>query len=427
MSSSQLTLPEHPSKKSKKKINKGLFAVVILQIAILSLLLLPKTKTTTKEHSYEYIQKTALKLEEMGLRKAASQVWLKYLQVCDLSNTKLAALHLRIAKLLQNDNNHIDAISHFVTAQKLGSEKKRQIAQSMSESLQQIKRFQAMENVLKEQVEFGHKKQSIKVLAQIGKLEITEDDLQKIIEEQIALKTNLMRLAFPEMAHQNNNFFKEMHKQYDTPKGKQRALQEYLFQEVLWRKALEDELHEQALHHKKIKSIAKKMLVDEVLQREIKKQIVVLPEEIRAFFQQNTDKFNEPAFAKITLKSFADEESAQVASLDDKEMEQAITVTSQTTTLEPFGDISKIISLIFTQEKPQEIHKVGEQIIRLWVHQVEAQKKKTFEEVQEQIRPQIYQRKYQAIMKSFMEQLYTKHKVQIYASEEAQQPKRENK
>merc|ERR1712170_139032 len=210
---------------------------------------------------------------------------------------------------------HEKAAKYFALSQRLekNEETKRQIAQQLSDSLAEMKRFSAMDDVVKEHVEFGYEKKAKEALAQIGGIEIYADDVQKIVAQQIATKTNLMRLAFPQMS-QNTQLMEGMQKQYETAE-KKAALEEYLFHEVLWRKALDDGLHEENMHKKNIKSIAKRLLVQEVLQREVNRQIVVLPDEITSYYQQNTAQFVTSASAKVTVKDFPDEEMAKKATL----------------------------------------------------------------------------------------------------------------
>lgn len=418
----QLQLPQHPNAKQRKKNIRWAFVViVVLQLATITVLLLPKNKLPSADTAY--LQKTAIKLEEMNLRGAAVDVWLQYIAKTNMDDDKRAALYLRVARLLQNDTQHEKAAQYFVLSQRLekNEETKRQIAQHLSDSLGEMKRFSAMDDVVKEQVEFGYEKKAKEALAQIGNVEIYSDDVQKIVTQQIATKTNLMRLAFPQMS-QNTQLMEGMHKQYETAEGKKAALEEYLFHEVLWRKALEDGLHEENSHKKNMKSIAKRLLVQDILQREVNRQIVVLPDEITSFYQQNSAQFVTSAFAKITVKDFAEEEMANQATLAPEEQEKAITITAETKTVEGIGDISAIVADIFSATPSgKTVYAMGEKFVRVWIHEKEKQKQQPLEEVREQIQSQIYQKKYQMIMQQFMQQLYNKYNVEVF-SKQNQEP-----
>lgn len=418
----QLQLPQHPNTKQRKKNIRWAFVVIVgLQLATIAVLLLPKNKLPSADTAY--LQKTAIKLEEMNLRGAAVDIWLQYIAKTSMDDDKRATLYLRVARLLQNDMQHEKAAKYFVLCQRLekNEETKRQIAQYLSDSLGEMKRFSAMDDVVKEQVEFGYEKKAKEALAQIGNVEIYSDDVQKIVTQQIATKTNLMRLAFPQMS-QNTQLLEGMHKQYETAEGKKAALEEYLFHEVLWRKAIEDGLHEENSHKKSMKSIAKRLLVQEILQREVNRQIVVLPDEITSYYQQNSAQFVTSAFARVTVKDFAEEEMANQATLEPEEQEKAITITAETKTIEGIGDISAIVSDIFSvTPSGKTVYTVGEKFVRVWIHEKEKQKQQSLEEVREQIQSQIYQKKYQMIMQQFMQQLYNKYNVEVF-SKQNQEP-----
>lgn len=426
MSAPQLTLPQNPtSTKSTSKFSWGIFLVIILQIAILVALFLPQKKRSSTNTDSEYLKKVALKLEEVDLRIPAVTTLQRYLLKTSLPKKENAAIHMRIAKLLHNAKKYEEAIEYYFLAKELEEDKEQQrkIVENISDSLESLKRFNAMNAILSEHVERGYEKEEKEIIAQIDSREISADDLEKIIDDSVDSKIQTMQIAFPQMVNQQPNIASQMRQQY--AQGKKTALQEYLFTEVLWRKALADDLEKNPRHLRLLKQIQKKMLSQEVLQREIKRQIIILPEEIQAQYSNNPEQFITPSSAKVAIKIFTTEEEAKQAKLSkDSFTEERVDINKDTSDLFEHGDVKEITADIFTSQKIElyeNIYKTKKGFVKIWVDEIVPTKKKELSEVEGTIKQQVYQRKYNQIMQQFMTELYKKYKVQVYM-EDAPKP-----
>lgn len=108
-----------------------------------------------------------------------------------------------------------------------------------------------------------------KVIAKVGKSSITEDDFMKQINR------------VPEWAR----------KQFTDEAGKQQFLEELIRRELIHQKALDMRLHKDTEYMEKVEEFEIMTLVSMILKKEIEEKSVVGDDEVKAFYDQNSDKF----------------------------------------------------------------------------------------------------------------------------------------
>lgn len=115
----------------------------------------------------------------------------------------------------------------------------------------------------------GGKKAAGPVIAKVANAEITKDDFTKEVSR------------IPEWARA----------QFQGDEGKDKFLDELIKRELIYQNALKMKLDKDAEYLDKIKEFEKMTLVSLVLKKEVEEKAVVDDAEVKAFYDQNADKF----------------------------------------------------------------------------------------------------------------------------------------
>lgn len=425
--------------KTSNAVSKGptflIIVVIILQGIIIASVYKSQTKPPTTAatidlHKSQLLKNTAIKLEELDLTERAAKVWQQYLALGNEKNT--AAVYYRIGKLHQRAKQYEQAIDFFQRAELSAPEKRLQqdISERVVDCLKQLQRFNALSDVLKTKAEIATEEdKATKVVARIGKMEITNTQLDMIIKNEIDTRMQFMKILFPQFAADPEVFRQKMQQQYQTPEGQRQALQEYLFTEVLQRKAIEDGIHKTDSHVEQWHALQRKMLAQNVLQRELNSQVIILPQEIESYYQQNQQEFRFPARAIISPAIFATLAQAQQklahikSELEFKSSSEQepvpVEITADDREIDELGKVEGLINAVFAKKKTGLLPKVftaGQQFVLVWVHEVQAAGVHPVSQVKQIIEQKVRQQKTQQIMQIFLESLFQKYDVDIYGS-----------
>ena len=122
-------------------------------------------------------------------------------------------------------------------------------------------------------------------------------------------------------AEQLNEQKKKMLEQYKTTDAKQRYLQNWLTQEILYRQALQEDMTENPQTKKHIDQLMRNTLSQIIMNRELASKINITETDIQTYYTANKDKFVEPAKAEISHILVDDEQQAKelVAEIKDGE------------------------------------------------------------------------------------------------------------
>ncbi len=244
----------------------------------------------------------ALKLEKQSLDLQAVDAWKQYLSSASgLKPDETAKIWYRIGKIYQDKGDYDNALDAYYRSESVSKppDIKDEINRRVQECLESAGRFAALRYELGERVgENLNSKGAIKnngpeagdqIVAEIGSYKITREDLDKKIEKLIASRiSGLSRYLPPD---QINREKENLLKQYSTENGRRAFLEQYIVQEILYRKAREDRIAETKEVKDALRDMEKSYLASKVLENAYAKDIKLTSTDVKDYYEANKDKY----------------------------------------------------------------------------------------------------------------------------------------
>lgn len=245
------------------------------------------------------IEALALKLEKQGLSTAAARTWEDYLETVGADDEKRARIWYRIGTIQQEAGAFEEALRAYYRSESFASvdELAPEISRRVAECLESLGRFTALSRELERRTALpGAEEGRAEVLAEIGDQKITRADLDAMIEAEV--DAQLLQLAgshtSEERKAQKKMLIENIRKQGDAGQW----LERFLAEELLYRRAREEKLHEDAEYRVIAGNLERKILAQRLLDRAVAAEVSVTPEEVRAYYDANTEEFTLDGEAK---------------------------------------------------------------------------------------------------------------------------------
>jgi hypothetical protein len=293
-----------PEKKTKSLI-AGKFAIFLL-LLLLVLVVLDLTRklpppgaagnTTVSQLSAEQTKQLALKLAQRNLYGRAAKVWQEYLATTDLGDIDRAKALFQVGTLLEKAGQLQEAIEYYYRSETVAKldELADQINTHIKDCFEKLGKFSALRYELMDRTSLdASARAGANVVAEIGPEKITEADLDAIIESSI--ENQLSPMAAFMTTEQLSEQKKKLLQQFDTSQAKSQFLQTWLAQEILYRQALKDGLSDDAQVKKLLDDLARGVLSQEMMSRELAANIHVTENDLQTYYKANKDKYIEPA------------------------------------------------------------------------------------------------------------------------------------
>jgi peptidyl-prolyl cis-trans isomerase C len=318
-----------------------LWVVLAVQLVILVLVLRPASapseSTSDSGLGADQLRDLAQKLERQGLVDPAVRTWKQYLRVRDGDAAGAAAIWYRMGKIQQDAGNYEAALESYYHSEALArmDNLADEMGRRVQECLQAMGKFAALRYELADRVSVGDGTDSAAddVLAEIGPVKITRQELDRQIENMA--EQQLAQIA-PFMSPDALKQQKEaILKRFSTDQGRMQVLNQFIAQEILYRKAREDGLTENPDVRALLQQAERDILAQQVLARAVADRVTITPEDVRTYYEANRDSFVEPA-------------SAQVAQIVVPDTEKAEAVRNSLAAGKPFEELAKEVS---TDEK----------------------------------------------------------------------------
>ena len=304
-----------------------LSALVALQAAILVclvVLLLRPTAPATSARAPQAaagpddLRAAALEMEERGLDLQAARAWQRYLEATPDASDR-AEVFYKIGGLFFEAEEYAEAAAALVRSEMAaeGNEDlKRKIGPKLIQCLRRMGRYGEVGRELSRQVEAGGRQTGKgKVLATLAGEELTEADLDRMIERRVDRILAVQGVPGSEAARQ------AVLRQFNSPQARRQILQELLQAELFCRRARELDLDRQEDFLQARRQLEEDLLASRFLARELQK---IRPTEVdlQSYYKANADRYQEPESAEVRLIDLADEEdpaalSAKIESADD--------------------------------------------------------------------------------------------------------------
>jgi len=415
-----------------------LILVLLAGLANLVIVLQPDLKPAAHQQQFsaEQTRDLAAKLSSRNLYLPAVKVWKNYLAQAKPDDTQRAKILFQIAGLLAKAGQNEQAIEYYYRSEmaakldELGPE----INSRIKSCFQEMGNFSALRHEIAERTGIDSSiKTDDDVIAEIGPEKITAANLDAFIEEQVDAQLS-MYAAFMS-AEQVNQQKKQMLAQYTSdPSAKQQVLQGYLAQELLYRKALDDNLADDPQIKKDIASQTKSLLSQHVMNAELAAKVNITETDLQTYYQANKEKYMEPEKARISHIAVESEDAAKaiIAKINAGETIDDL-IETDVAKGSPIASIDgpeNLEEMIFNADagsvlgQPVQTN-TGWEVIR--VDSKQPARQMAFEEVGQQIMSELTQLKNRDIQQQLITTLMDEYNVIIHNAPFAETPEAENK
>jgi parvulin-like peptidyl-prolyl isomerase len=316
-----LTLPERHSSDAKplKVIIWLLCASLMASVLGVLLILYGQPNSTFRAASSallspDKIKELALRMEKQELTSSAVDTWKEYMTTAVLDDEEQAKIWYRIGKLLQNEGDYKQALAAYYRSESLANVKELslEINRRVQESLESLGKFSALRYELEERTSIGDRNKALtgeEVLVEIGGHKITQRELdsriEQLIERQLAPLATLM--SEKDLQSQKQTLFKK----FSSSPERQQILNQIVVEELLFRKAVEDNVKEQPEVRMILQQAERSVLAQQVLAQEEAAQIKITENDLKTYYQAHQQEYVEPEQARISHILVKDEATAE--------------------------------------------------------------------------------------------------------------------
>lgn len=439
------SLPEKKQKSSAASKVLIALALVLVGLMLVNLLIVlrgqgPVPVTEVHGLSAEQTRQLASKLAQRNLYMRAAEVWEDYLSGRNVGEVERAKVLFEIGTLLERGNHYDEAIEYYYRSETVAKldELEAQINSHIKDCFERLGKFSALRYELMDRTSLEAASQAGgKIVAEIGAEKITEADLDTIIEGNIDNQLEPMTEFMS--AEQLNEQKKEMLKRYRNAEVRRQFLQGWLAQEILYRQALEEGLGEEAEVKKLLGDLARGVLSQRVMNRQLAAKINITETDIQTYYDANRDQYVEPAKARISHILVDDEaranelmgrikdgedfnELAKEFSMDESTREDGGKIDTEVSKgpyVPVIGESKEVNEKIFGAAGPSVLDEAvetekGWEIIK--VDEVTTEQQKSFDEVRQQVMTTLVSRKRQDVQQEYIEKMMDKYNVVVHTS-----------
>jgi len=450
-----LSVPKREERRGRRQPKAAIFltgAVLIAVIVNIAVVLLQQGGSQNRSGSTllsaELQKKLALKLEKQGLYTVSAKAWKEYLTIASPDNKETAIIWYRIGKLYQKDNDDAKALDGYYRSESFAKieEISPEISRRIQECLESMGKFAALRYELADRVGVGTSSEDTEssakgdhVVAEIGPQKITKSDLDLRIELQIDRQISQLASHIPE--DRRNKRKEEILKRFSAPSQRRMFLNQYILEEILYRKARESRLMDDPEIRAMLKDQERGLLARMVVEREFAENIKIMPTDLDTYYEAHKKEYVRPERAHISQILVKDSATAEYIREKLKNGEAfgalAAKMSIDASTREKEGKIADWIEkgkgddiagigtsedavrVIFSTDADQiagENIKTDKGIHIIKVLEKESERQKTFEEVKNEIFRALRSRKERDVQQKLLKQLKQRYDVVIHQS-----------
>lgn len=312
-----------PLKKEKpgqgKLIPAMLILIALIGIANLGVAFFPNLAKEKGEGASSLTpsaqKELAMKLEERTLYGPAIRAWQEYLSNPGLSDQDRAGVWYRIGKLYQEDGNDAQAVESFYRSEayRKGTDFQAELDRRVQESFEALGKFAALKYELDERTTLQEKPapEDEHIVAEIGPEKISEQEMDGYIEEGIGQAIRTLTAMLPE--EERNKQKEALIKQFESSRGKTAFIQQWIAEELLYRRARELKLHENPEVRRALRDTERKFLANELLQKTLSDEIRLTEGDLETYYKAHQKDYLQPRRIQISHILLKDEEKAREA------------------------------------------------------------------------------------------------------------------
>ena len=263
----------------------------------------------------------ALKLEKQNLHSVATEAWKEYLQLAHPDKIEKAKIYYRIGKLHQDAKEYAQALDSYYRSESYhhDSELASEIGRKTQECLEAMGKFAALRYELADRVGLNQTPEATgeEVVAEIGTQKISKAELDRRIEASIEQQLAQFAAYMPE---EDRNKQKEtLLSQFSSSAYRLQFLNQYVMEEILYRKARESKLAEDPETRSLLLDSERSLLAQRVLSKELADSIKITTSDVSTYYEASKSSYIQPERAQISHILLTEKEAAEKALQDLKE------------------------------------------------------------------------------------------------------------
>jgi len=221
------------------------------------------------------------KLKGAGLTQAAIEAYEDYVEAAPLDEKQLANLCYTLGKMYMAQGQYEKALSWFYRVEIADPETalKAALGPKIINCLERTGKYTAAEYALNKRASGAKAASGDRLVAMIGDEKVYAEDVNEAFD------------ALPEW----------MKKQMSTREGKAEYLKKYVADTLFYRKGIKLEYDKDPDLRKKLRRAEKELIVNKVLEEEIKDKITVAEEDLKNYFEAHPEKYADKAAVKVSL------------------------------------------------------------------------------------------------------------------------------
>ncbi|MBN2109208.1 MAG: peptidyl-prolyl cis-trans isomerase [Deltaproteobacteria bacterium] len=273
-----------------------IISIASLCVAIAALLLVYTTGGRTapgQAWTAENQRELANKLKSAGLARQAVQEYEQYIQTARLEPAQLAGLCYTIGKMCMEAGDYEKALAWLYRVELADPQTKLkpELGSSIINCLERTGRHSAAEYALAKRSSAADNatRSGGTVVAEIGNDKVYLEDVNEAFD----------------------NLPDWMRKQFETKSSKAEFAKKYIADELLFRKALKLELDKDADIRKKMKMAQRELMVNRVLESELKDKLKVEEDDLKNFYEAHKAEYEQKEAVKVSLIEAVNREAAE--------------------------------------------------------------------------------------------------------------------
>ncbi len=294
-------LPAQPADTAHHHSKLMICILILILIAVTVNIIIslnqPNNKTFQQNNTALNIdsqKKLALKLEKQGLFTSSAIAWKEYIAEAGLGDKDTALIWYRIGKLYQDNNAYEQALDSYYRSENISTIDSitSEIAIRVQECLESMGKFSAMHHELSDRVTMKPSDNTTitdPVVAEIGNQKITASDIDQRMESNIDRQISLMAPYLPK--EDRNKQKQALLKQFTTPANRMMFLNQYVAEELLYRKAREINLAKDPKIRDIINDQERSLLAKMALEKEYGNRIKLTLSDIKTYYDANKEVY----------------------------------------------------------------------------------------------------------------------------------------
>ena len=388
----------------------------------------------------EQLKELANKLSQRNLYEQAAKAWQEYLDQATLPPAERAKVLFQVAACLEKAGLYAEAVESLYRCEMTAKvdDLASLIGTHLKDCLEHMGRFSAMRYEVMARTSYKAQEDSAaKVVAEVGPEKITEADLAAAIEDAVDMQ--LAPVAAFMTAEQLQQQKQQLLAEHKTAAGRQKFLQTWLAQEVLYRQALEEGLAQQAQTKKVLDEVTRSVLAQQLMNNTLASKIHITDGDLQTFYNASKDRFVEPAKAHIRHILVADEAKAKEVlqglqqgqdfavvakeqSLDQDTRDKGGTIDADVTERDPIpgiGSLAGLSAAIFQAKAPALLDSPfktdkGWEVVK--VESLQSSRQRPFDEVRQEVLETLANQKRQEVQQDTLKQMMDRYQVVIHTS-----------